>query len=26
VEQSFPLWDKATRWIKENLHRLLRLK
>ena len=26
VEQSFPLWEKATLWIKENLHRLLHLK
>jgi hypothetical protein len=26
VEQAFPLWEKATRWIKENLHRLLHLK
>jgi predicted SprT family Zn-dependent metalloprotease len=26
VEQSFPLWEKATLWIKENLHRLLHPK
>ena len=26
VEQAFPLWEKATRWIKENLHRLLHLR
>jgi len=26
VERSFPLWEKATLWIKENLHKLLHLK
>jgi len=26
VEQSFPFWEKATRWIKENLPRLVQFK